>query len=288
MGYLFNPIHASAHIKAIPADGSSGAPITMNGVPITSYVGIGSDPDTDPEMCIVGFIRNIQEGYGSYSFAENMAYHPYTQEQFQYVLNLMGLTEAEFWELEAIGMARAGETSNYPAANSNAVCDHDYESELISNPTCSEPGSQTYTCTKCGDTYDEEIPATGQHEYTETITIEPACNHTGVLTYTCDICGAKNSKILPRIDHQYTCETTKNATCETDGVNTYTCNLCGDTYTEAIIHAGHQENSAGEITVEPTVFSSGMIEYRCMVCDIVLRTESIQPRYKQFFGNLFG
>lgn len=39
---------------------------------------------------------------------------------------------------------------------------HSYKEEVTKEPTCTEAGEKTYTCI-CGDSYTEEIPATGHH-----------------------------------------------------------------------------------------------------------------------------
>ena len=39
---------------------------------------------------------------------------------------------------------------------------HNYESEVTKQPTTTEEGLRTYTCSRCGDSYTETIPATGE------------------------------------------------------------------------------------------------------------------------------
>jgi hypothetical protein len=39
---------------------------------------------------------------------------------------------------------------------------HRYEQTEVSEPPCTEPGYIRYTC-RCGDSYTEELPATGHH-----------------------------------------------------------------------------------------------------------------------------
>lgn len=43
---------------------------------------------------------------------------------------------------------------------------HDYQSEVTLAPSCTIPGITTYTCSRCGDTYQEPIAATG-HTYVD-------------------------------------------------------------------------------------------------------------------------
>ena len=41
------------------------------------------------------------------------------------------------------------------------ICKHKYTSKITIEPTCIKNGMRTYTCSECGDTYTESIPATG-------------------------------------------------------------------------------------------------------------------------------
>ena len=68
--------------------------------------------------------------------------------------------------------------------------EHSYESD-IQAPTCTETGLTTYTCSACGHSYTEEIPAAG-HSYNES-----AWGYKGVdgHAHTCS-CGAKDT-VLP-------------------------------------------------------------------------------------------
>ncbi|MBQ7500269.1 MAG: hypothetical protein IJT91_05195 [Clostridia bacterium] len=52
------------------------------------------------------------------------------------------------------------------AAGAETVCAHNYVPAVTTEATCDEAGVMTYTCSKCGDTYSEEIPALG-HDFGE-------------------------------------------------------------------------------------------------------------------------
>jgi len=139
---------------------------------------------------------------------------------------------------------------------------HEYVSKITLEPTMLVPGVRTYTCTRCGDTYDVEIPVVvGPHEHTyvEEITIEPTCEGTGIKRFTCECkdtytevvealghdlvdgaCTRCDYEIptLPQHTHSYTCsESTE--TCVSDGVATYICG-CGKSYTEEKEALGHE------------------------------------------------
>ncbi|MBQ6840230.1 MAG: hypothetical protein IJO45_06020, partial [Oscillospiraceae bacterium] len=62
-----------------------------------------------------------------------------------------------------------------------------YEAE-VTEPTCTDPGYTTYTCSGCGDSYiADEVEALG-HSY-ETEVIDPTCTDPGYTIYTCSACG---------------------------------------------------------------------------------------------------
>jgi len=68
---------------------------------------------------------------------------------------------------------------------------HQYvEAERI-EPTCTEDGSVTYTCSVCGNTYDETISATG-HSYEWVTTKEAGLFTDGLEEEVCSICGEKS------------------------------------------------------------------------------------------------
>lgn len=63
-----------------------------------------------------------------------------------------------------------------------------------------EAGVKVYTCTVCGDTKKEEIPATG-HVWDEgKVTTEATTEAEGVKTYTCTICGDTKTEAIPKLD----------------------------------------------------------------------------------------
>lgn len=96
---------------------------------------------------------------------------------------------------------------------------HSYTSAVTTEPTCAVAGVMTYTC-ECGDSYTEEIAATGEHADSDTDEDE-----------LCDVCG------IDMHEHTYIEETTTAATCGTAGQKTLTC-VCGDTKTEVIPATG--------------------------------------------------
>lgn len=114
-------------------------------------------------------------------------------------------------------------------------CEHEYKDGVITKePTCTEEGEKTFTCSLCGETTVENVLVI-EHEYTkEEITKQSTCAEEGEKTLTCENCGATKTESIPKKTHSYKEEITKEPTVDEEGVKTLTCEWCGDTYTEAI------------------------------------------------------
>ena len=156
-------------------------------------------------------------------------------------------------------------------------CDHSYVDSVIKEPTCADPGMMESRCSKCGDTYKTEIPATGKHEYSSEVTKEATCTEKGETTYTCAVCGDSYTEEIPAKGHSYEASVTKNATCTESGINTFKCSDCGDSYTEEIPALGHTE--VKEVTKTAGIFTNGEKVIKCSTCGEVLSTEIISSKY---------
>ncbi len=71
--------------------------------------------------------------------------------------------------------------------------EHDWDDGVETKPTCVADGAVTYTCSVCGTTYKETIPATGEHNYSDefTIDIEPTTETAGEKSRHCLDCDAR-------------------------------------------------------------------------------------------------
>ena len=174
---------------------------------------------------------------------------------------------------------------------------------VTTEPTCTERGEKTYTCSTCDATKTEIVGATGHsfgdwtekdgNEHTricskcqtsETeahswnngeITLEPTCTENGTNTYTCTYCGATKTEIVGANGHHLTewiyfdkdthrnnCDVcdhfeegthtwTTNGPSE-DGLTTYICGGCNATKVEATVTA---ETDGGSATVSGDTIS---------------------------------
>ena len=118
-----------------------------------------------------------------------------------------------------------------------AALGHDYKATVTKQPTTTEEGIRTYTCTRCNSSYTESIAKLPDekhtHNYTGSITKEATCTEAGVRTYTCS-CGDSYTEIIPATGHSYVSKVTKAATTTEEGIMTYTCSKCGHSYTQPI------------------------------------------------------
>jgi hypothetical protein len=86
---------------------------------------------------------------------------------------------------------------------------HDYKDVVIKNATCVEDGVIRYTCSKCGDAYQETFK--GDHIcYSEPQKVEPTCDKDGKEGDFCSICHqfVGDVKVLPATGHSF-----KNGKC---------------------------------------------------------------------------
>ena len=76
------------------------------------------------------------------------------------------------------------------------------EGVVTTEPTCTEKGVKTFTCTVCKTTKTEEIAATGVHTWDDgKVTTEPTCTEAGVETYTCTVCKETKTEELATLGH---------------------------------------------------------------------------------------
>lgn len=158
----------------------------------------------------------------------------------------------------------------------------------VSNPTCTQTGLETSVCTRCGETIERVIPATGHTE--EVIPGTPAtCTETGLSDgVRCSVCGAVlvAQEVVPAKGHTYG-ETVviEEASCLRDGKQESVCVDCGETVTEKIPALGHDR--VYEPAIEATCETPGRTgRVVCDRCGMVLEEgESIPPLGHEIEGD---
>ena len=121
--------------------------------------------------------------------------------------------------------------------DSGKDCKHSYTDEIVTEATCTDPGQMRRTCSKCGESVLEEIPALG-HDWNATETVPDSYELPGG-TKCPDCGGAEFTSTLE--DDTFTCAC-GNEDCGKTwtvkgrrqyGQTTYTCSRCGETYVES-------------------------------------------------------
>ena len=143
-----------------------------------------------------------------------------------------------------------------------AALDHNYIG-TVTEPTCTEDGYTTYVCSRCGDTYVDDVVEAKGHTLGE----DADCTN----AQTCTVCGTELEAALGH-DHKATVTA---PTCTEEGFTTYKCTRCGDTYTADVIPAkGH--TAVTDSAVDATCTETGLTEgSHCSVCGTTLVAQEV-------------
>ncbi|MCD7770567.1 MAG: leucine-rich repeat domain-containing protein [Oscillospiraceae bacterium] len=141
---------------------------------------------------------------------------------------------------------------------------HSYEA-VVTDPTCTEDGYTTYTCSACGDSYvADETEALGHSYYAISWNWEADYSGATVIIgcHNCDHYDTEG------IYSQYITVSTTPATCTEDGETVYTAEkywfiTLTDTQRVTIPATGHDYEA---VVTEPTCTEGGYTTYTCSVC----------------------
>ena len=168
---------------------------------------------------------------------------------------------------------------------------HDWDDgEVTLDPTCEEEGIMTYTCNRCGETYDEPIPTT-EHIPEVLPREEPSCEEDGWTEGSqCDYCGlilVKQQRI-PATGHTPKTVRGYKATCEEDGLSDGSvCAVCGEELVEQeeIAATGHVPKvlSGNPATCTRDGLTGGS---KCAVCGKILEEQEIIDAIGHSYNNV--
>lgn len=112
---------------------------------------------------------------------------------------------------------------------------HDWDVEITKAASCTEKGTETYTCKRCEINFEKSIGALG-HSYkaeeelgkTDRYTA-PSCTAKGEHYMVCERCDKEYKEDLAQLEHEYETEEFE-ADCENGGYKKNKCKHCGDEY----------------------------------------------------------
>ena len=150
---------------------------------------------------------------------------------------------------------------------------HSYGKWETTTPAgCINNGVEIHTCSSCGASETNTLPATG-HSYEgehSVVTVKATCTSDGYTTYSCDNCDY--SYVTDRVEapgHNYSTQVI-DPDCTNKGYTTFTC-ACGDSYVGAEVEAtGH--NYSEKVTA-PTCKDKGYTTFTCACGDSYVGAE---------------
>ena len=101
--------------------------------------------------------------------------------------------------------------------------------------TCSKYGTVSFLCQVCNKKIYSSTPKSpDNHTWIVISQTDPTCHASGSVNYSCSGCGVTKVEQLPAVEHVWEETGRMEATTTAPGLITYTCSHCGDTRTEEI------------------------------------------------------
>ena len=257
----------------------------------TAFSGLGS-----PFKGCSGFCFHAHEGSTAQEYAEEHSI-PFTAIHFPVPTEAKAATCTEagnlaYWTCSACGalfLDEAGTEETDAEAVVLPAC-HDFgEWARTADPTCTEPGTDTRTCSRCGAAETASVNALG-HDLGHHPAAAAACTADGNTEYwTCSRCrkyfcdGEGSAEItaadtvIGMLGHDFgEWVRTADPTCTEPGTDTHTCSRCGAKETREAAAYGHTpENIPG---VPETCTENGLTAGRkCSVCGEILEAQAVIP-----------
>lgn len=135
-----------------------------------------------------------------------------------------------------VGFTGVGVVPAFKFNPKSIICDvHDYKA-VVTEPTCTEQGYTTYTCTKCNDSYVDNYTNALGHDFGEWKLTTPAtCTEIGVETRYCSRCNVTQTRDVDKSAHVFgEWKITTAPTTISDGVKTRYCKNCDAFETESV------------------------------------------------------
>ena len=144
---------------------------------------------------------------------------------------------------------------------------HNYVAGMEVPAGCETPGYVPYTCSRCGESYNELTDNATGHTWDAGTEIQaPTADKYGIMKYVCEKCDAeKTATIAPTGPHTFTLTSETAPDCENAGEKVWTCTAhtnCPADYTEVLPATGHNMIQDGE-AVAATCESPELTKFIC-------------------------
>lgn len=125
---------------------------------------------------------------------------------------------------------------------------HNYKVTASKKATCAKDGYKDFKCSGCGQTYREDLKATGDHDYKVVNSKNATCEAGGFKDYKCSTCGRSYRDDIKATGHNYS-----SATC----TEAKKCKNCGKTFGSALGHSGNgvKCSRCGKVTFKTITYS---------------------------------
>ena len=163
------------------------------------------------------------------------------------------------------------------------------DGEVTKEPTCTEEGVKTFTCSVCSETKTETVDALGHTEVIDAA-VAPSCTEMGLGEGShCSVCGEviKAQEAIPAKGHTPVTDAAVEATCTETGLTAGShCSDCNEVLVaqEVIPATGHTE--VIDAAVAPSCTQTGLTAgSHCSVCGKVLTKQETVPKTDHIFGD---
>jgi len=211
-------------------------------------------------------ITGVEGGAVKMSSVSNGSTYQATQSGTSVSYDTISVTSAKLRNGDGSYVSTSANTYAYEDGAWAISCEHSYNTSSV-EPTCTIDGSITYTCSKCGRSYSERIPALS-HAMVYSAVKEATCTENGesagAYCSRCDYVEA-SSNVIPALGHDWTMVSHVEATCTTDGSTLYDCSRCDETMEENVIATGHDYDD-GFVTQIASCTTAGIRTFTCANC----------------------